>query len=1345
MKKQYTLWLLACTIIMPLYALAQSSLAPKATVILSSATIPDGTIKKGGAKEELQRFDISVADANATLTGLTLTTLGMYDTSDITTLRVFYSSDAVFSGNDELLSAKTLSLGPGTHVMPSFTPKTIMAGSTGYLFISTSLSNDAVTGNTIRIAATPLSYFSFADSVNVTGPDPIAAAGLMTFTGVAPSINITSDNPSVPASSLMQGATNQVIHRFAVSASVSNGSVRGITISTSGSYATSDFSNLKIWYSADANFSIANDRLLAVKQSIPSAGLQDFDVFASQLISKNTTSYFFITIDVPCTAAAGNTISVNSITAANLTFASGNVSGSAAGSGTHTIAYTSPANVVSCSALARYGSVKISVEPPASGNCFDELMVVAATSPITAVPTGDGNSYSGNPAFGSGSVLGNGYIVYKGLSLPQVVTGLVNGTLYYFKVFTRRGSIWSSGVEVSAVPSPLVQPGELLITGFSYDYGASASDEFVEIVNTTDRSINLSALAIKYQSANGTAGTAGGMLSGTIAPYSYWLLSPNATISVGKSVAVPRDGVIGGGFSDAGGQIAIVRLDDDVKIDGLGWAATSGTYFEGTTASLHGGNKAFKRKLETQDTDNNIEDFEVAETASIHVRNAASRLVVAGVNVPAGNYAHLSVTGTAAITGNATVSTLALVSGSLEIGSHSLTINGAVECNNGTVSSDVTSTLIINGTAGTVRFSENAGLKDLILNNNASITLGTTINMAAGVNAGTVMVNTGAILNTGGNMVLKSDAGGTARVAEVNGIINGDVTVERFIPAYGRRAWRLLATPLNASSSPTIFESWQEAGALTAGYGTHITQIGGAGTNGFDVTGNVSSTSLRYYDGSILKAVSNTNATKLTDNGGVWFLFIRGDRNIDLTNAASTANTVLRMKGALNCGTVTTGIAGAGYSLIPNPYASNVDFEAIYNGNPGVTSGYYVWNANMGSLGAYATVERVSAGVYELTPSAGLAADNAARYIESGQAFYIPVNAQLQFTEAMKTANDAIVNTLRTPTTGEQIIINLYTVAGTATKLQDGVRVKYDSSYSKALTQEDIKKMLNLSINLGNLRDGELLAVEKRPFIHSNDTIFLKLTGAAAGNYKLEFTALQLATSGLEAMLVDSYLSTVTPLDLSVTTDVSFAITNDAASASSNRFMVVLRPSATLAINAINLFAALKGNAVQLSFATQGEKDIARYIVERSPNSSSFASLATLEAKNGSDNHYEFMDATAVEADNYYRVKAIDKQGRIQYSNVAHIRIDHNASKPFSVYPNPVEGSIANIRMNAAQGEYEVLLLNAAGQELFRMRLNHKGGRATMAIPLPAGLAMGSYVLKLVSAGSVHSQRILIK
>ncbi|WP_339881464.1 T9SS type A sorting domain-containing protein [Polaribacter vadi] len=114
------------------------------------------------------------------------------------------------------------------------------------------------------------------------------------------------------------------------------------------------------------------------------------------------------------------------------------------------VACTTPEVVTTLSASAGAEYINLSWVDP---TCFDEVLVVAKEgSAVTVTPTGDGSSYTANATFGSGTDLGTSeFSVFKGTANNVIVKGLTKGgTTYHFKVFTRKGTDWSTGVTGNA-------------------------------------------------------------------------------------------------------------------------------------------------------------------------------------------------------------------------------------------------------------------------------------------------------------------------------------------------------------------------------------------------------------------------------------------------------------------------------------------------------------------------------------------------------------------------------------------------------------------------------------------------------------------------------------------------------------------------------------------------------------------------------------------------------------------------------------------------------------------------------------------------------------------------------
>ncbi len=522
---------------------------------------------------------------------------------------------------------------------------------------------------------------------------------------------------------------------------------------------------------------------------------------------------------------------------------------------------------------------------------------------------------------------------------------------------------------------------------------------------------------------------------------------------------------------------------------------------------------------------------------------------------------------------NATVTALTLTSGNLSIGANSLTINGAV-IGNGTLSGSPTSNLVIGGAAGTLNFTTGANdLLALTLNNNASATLGSALNI---VPAGVLSVGSSATLNANGNLTMKADGTGTARIAALGtgGAINGDVTVETYIP--GRRAYRQLAAGVR--SAATIQTNWQEGkGTYVANRGIFVTGSK-TGSNGFDASTSGSANVYTFNTTtSAYEALANTDVLKLNPFSG-YRVFVYGDRDpveLTLTNIATgtTDNrnfqhgyTVLRAKGSLITGTVTYNNSGAsvnggtadaagklsnvenGYSLISNPYWSPVDFNAI--SKTGVNPTYWVWDPTVGNRGAYISYTSGSASAGGLT-----------QYIQAGQAIFVQTSAAnpvITFTESNKASTYSNKGMKVQNTEPAKFTVQLYENGRLQEnrQMQDATAVAFRRDFNTAVGMEDAEKFINSDENIAIVRNNATLGVEGRPLL-SADTIQLRMWKLAPEfNYSLKITGERFG-AGVEAYLQDRYENKMYPLNAAGSTVVPFSFSADSATFY-NRFRIIM-------------------------------------------------------------------------------------------------------------------------------------------------------------------------------------------
>jgi|WetSurMetagenome_2_1015567.scaffolds.fasta_scaffold00144_2 hypothetical protein len=364
------------------------------------------------------------------LNGGTLGTYGITANSVIT-----------FASTLNLNASSTISLGSNSHSI-KFPNSSVTAWAGGALAISNWGSNGGHVffgSDATGLSAGQLSKISFSGY-------PSGASILPTGEIVPPtsSVTISSASPASTAGTIKQGSANNVVYSFSVNAPSAKAVISGLQINTSGSYILGDIESLKVWYSSDNSFSAASDVLISTIPFPSAAGTHVFPDWKNQSINAGATGYFFITADVACAGTSGATLTVNAISPSDISMY-GTVTGTTSDGGEQSVEYVTLLNVTGISASA--GDTKSVLSWTAPANCYDEILIVARVNTVTTgTPSGDGSAYTANLIYESGSSFnGGGFVVYKGSSSPQTVTGLANGLTYYFTFFTRKGTEWTAG------------------------------------------------------------------------------------------------------------------------------------------------------------------------------------------------------------------------------------------------------------------------------------------------------------------------------------------------------------------------------------------------------------------------------------------------------------------------------------------------------------------------------------------------------------------------------------------------------------------------------------------------------------------------------------------------------------------------------------------------------------------------------------------------------------------------------------------------------------------------------------------------------------------------------------
>ena len=697
--------------------------------------------------------------------------------------------------------------------------------------------------------------------------------------------------------------------------------------------------------------------------------------------------------------------------------------------------------------------------------------------------------------------------------------------------------------------------------------------------------------------------------------------------------------------------------------------------------------------------------------------------------VVAGTYTNLSFTSPAsAMGGNITCSgALQFVNATskLAIASNTLTLSGttnmsATACLVANGSSNIT--LNGSGALGSALFFDQSTpgttnkIANLTYNRSAqTITLGNPLQVT------NMVTPTAGTLASAGFLTLVSDANGTAGIA--NGgcsscsYITGNVQVQRYIPPVERR-WRFMGSTVQS----TTLADWKNE--------LFITGVGGA-ANGFDASA-ANAPSNYYYNESSSGTLNNGWLTESSISnplvvGRGYRMFVRGDRSnpgrLDGTVSGQNAVSV-DLVGVPNQGDITMPVSctftGAGssfdsnndgWNLIANPYPCSYDWNAHYDSG-----------TNLSNIGPTIWILNAQNGSYSYFNAASDMGDLTGGIIPSGASFWVKATGaapSLTFKEQYK-VGAAPINTLyKTAPIDSNPSFSIKFIQDSIT--WDQLTVKYMAGTTTNYDAWDIQSLGGIVSVASWGSDNVKLNVDVRPYTTLADTIRLYINGAA-GARQLVFldnnTSMPFSQS---VLLYDTYTSTVT--DLKATNTYNFSILSGiAATQGANRFYLVIAPpsSMPLPVKLVD-FSAHKQNEqhVLIQWTTAQELNCKAFEVQRSTNGTLFETITSIPGHKNSYSlqNYQYVDQSPM-SKNYYRLKQIDWDGQVVYSDIRYIALQERVPF-FTLYPVPITDILT---VEHATTLASLTIYNAMGTPLLLLPLDDNPSTQVDVSKLAAGV-----------------------
>jgi hypothetical protein len=227
-----------------------------------------------------------------------------------------------------------------------------------------------------------------------------------------------------------------------------------------------------------------------------------------------------------------------------------------------------------------------------------------------------------------------------------------------------------------------------------------------------------------------------------------------------------------------------------------------------------------------------------------------------------------------------------------------------------------------------------------------------------------------------------------------------------------------------------------------------------------------------------------------------------------------------------------------------------------------------------------------------------------------------------------------------------------------------------------------------------------------------------------------------------EVWLMDKYNKD--SLDMRNNQTYRFDFTSDTNSYGANRFQLVIRQNPALMMHLLSFNATKAPAGSQVVWITENEQNYTNFTVERSTdNGASFNVLSGVPSN--AQGTYSFLDTNPQPGADMYRLKIVDLNGTVSYSNIVTLMYGDASSlvkTGIVVYPNPAKSTL-NLAIktgfdpntstisisNAVQGNsYNIQIANVLGSVVKKTTINQQNWQTDVSALIP-----GTYIIQVIN------------
>lgn len=169
----------------------------------------------------------------------------------------------------------------------------------------------------------------------------------------------------------------------------------------------------------------------------------------------------------------------------------------------------------------------------------------------------------------------------------------------------------------------------------------------------------------------------------------------------------------------------------------------------------------------------------------------------------------------------------------------------------------------------------------------------------------------------------------------------------------------------------------------------------------------------------------------------------------------------------------------------------------------------------------------------------------------------------------------------------------------------------------------------------------------------------------------------------------------------------------------------------------------------KLNWSVTNEININHYDLERSTNGSEFSKVAQVNAINASSSsaisNYNANDNVAgLNGIIYYRLKIVENDGTIKYSNVINFKLSQSTRTVVSLYPNPAVNNFT-VKITSPKDEtVQVRVFDMLGKVLLSQQSTIVVGINNLSFNNISKLSTGTYTVQIIMSNQVFTEKLVV-